>query len=93
MPRQRRSLGLVNWVVPNDKLEEETARIARRLADGPTGAYAQAKRLMNQSFATPMETQMEEELAGFLALRAWRGPQGRRHRFRRKTQTGVPRAR
>ncbi|HYJ17755.1 MAG TPA: enoyl-CoA hydratase-related protein [Burkholderiales bacterium] len=60
-----RSLGLVNWVVPNDKLEEETARIARRLADGPTGAFAQAKRLMNQSFATPMETQMEEELLAF----------------------------
>lgn len=60
-----RSLGLVNWVVPGDKLEEETARIARRLADGPTGAYAQAKRLVNQSFATPMEKQMEEELLAF----------------------------
>lgn len=60
-----RSLGLVNWVVPGDKLEEETARIARRLADGPTGAFAQAKRLMNQSYSTSMEKQMEEELLAF----------------------------
>ncbi|HWA14020.1 MAG TPA: enoyl-CoA hydratase-related protein [Burkholderiales bacterium] len=60
-----RNLGLVNWVVPDDRLEEETQRIARRLADGPTGAYAQAKRLLNQSFATPMDQQMEEELLAF----------------------------
>jgi 2-(1,2-epoxy-1,2-dihydrophenyl)acetyl-CoA isomerase len=60
-----RNLGLVNWVVPDGRLEEETQRIARRLADGPTGAYAQAKRLLNQSFATPMDQQMEEELLAF----------------------------
>jgi 2-(1,2-epoxy-1,2-dihydrophenyl)acetyl-CoA isomerase len=60
-----RTLGLVNWVVPDDRLEEETQRIARRLADGPTGAYAQAKRLLNQSLATPMDRQMEEELLAF----------------------------
>jgi 2-(1,2-epoxy-1,2-dihydrophenyl)acetyl-CoA isomerase len=60
-----RSLGLVNWVVAPEKLAEETAKIARRLADGPTGAYAEAKRLVNQSFATPMERQMEEELLAF----------------------------
>jgi 2-(1,2-epoxy-1,2-dihydrophenyl)acetyl-CoA isomerase len=51
--------------VPADQLEKETVRIARRLADGPTGAYAQAKRLVNQSFATPMDKQMEEELLAF----------------------------
>lgn len=60
-----RNLGLVNWVVPGDKLEDETLRLAHRLADGPTGAFGQAKRLMNQSFAMPMEKQMEEELLAF----------------------------
>lgn len=60
-----KALWLVNWVVAGDKLVEETARIARRLADGPTGAYAEAKRLINQSFATTIETQMEEELQAF----------------------------
>lgn len=60
-----RTLGLVNWVVPIDKLAEETARLALRLANGPTHAYAEAKRLMNQSLGTSMEAQMEEELAAF----------------------------
>jgi 2-(1,2-epoxy-1,2-dihydrophenyl)acetyl-CoA isomerase len=60
-----RSLGLVNWVVPATELGEETAKIARRLAAGPTRAFAEAKRLVNQSFSTPMERQMEEELLAF----------------------------
>lgn len=60
-----KGLGLVNWVVAGDKLVEETARIARRLADGPTSAHAEAKRLINQSFASTIETQMEEELQAF----------------------------
>lgn len=60
-----KGLGLVNWVVAGDKLIEETARIARRLADGPTSAHAEAKRLINQSFASTIETQMEEELQAF----------------------------
>lgn len=60
-----RSLGLVNWVVSGDKLAEETAKIAQRLSGGPTKAYAEAKRLMNQSLATSIETQMEEELFAF----------------------------
>lgn len=60
-----KSLGLVNWVVPADQLAQETQRIARELAKGPTVAYAEAKRLMNQSFERSIETQMEEELAAF----------------------------
>jgi 2-(1,2-epoxy-1,2-dihydrophenyl)acetyl-CoA isomerase len=45
-----RELGLVNWVVPAGELAQETARIAARLASGPTVAYGEAKRLMNESF-------------------------------------------
>ena len=59
-----RQHGLVNWVVPGDKLAEETARIAQRLAAGPTHAYAEAKRLVNQSL-DPMAAQMEQELQAF----------------------------
>lgn len=60
-----RSLGLVNWVVPANQAVQATDRIARRLADGPTRAYGEAKHLLNQSFARSIETQMEEELAAF----------------------------
>ncbi len=59
-----RQHGLVNWVVPGDKLAEETASIAQRLAAGPTHAYAEAKRLVNQSL-DPMAAQMEQELQAF----------------------------
>jgi len=60
-----RALGLINWVVPADQLAHESARIARRLADGPTKAHGEAKRLMNHSLEHSIETQMEEELAAF----------------------------
>jgi 2-(1,2-epoxy-1,2-dihydrophenyl)acetyl-CoA isomerase len=60
-----KDLGLVNWVVPGAQLTEETARLTHRLATGPTLAYGEAKRLMNQSFERSIETQMEEELAAF----------------------------
>jgi 2-(1,2-epoxy-1,2-dihydrophenyl)acetyl-CoA isomerase len=56
--------GLVNWVVPNDRLAAETARIAQRLAAGPTRAYAEAKRLVNQSLDL-LGAQMEQELQAF----------------------------
>ncbi len=60
-----RAHGLLNWVVPAAQLVQETARIARRLANGPTRAYAEAKRLLNDSPGRSMETQMEEELFAF----------------------------
>jgi 2-(1,2-epoxy-1,2-dihydrophenyl)acetyl-CoA isomerase len=60
-----RQLGLVNWVVPPSELGQVTARIATRLAAGPTRAYGEAKRLLNRSLAESMETQMEEELFAF----------------------------
>jgi 2-(1,2-epoxy-1,2-dihydrophenyl)acetyl-CoA isomerase len=63
--------GLVNWVVPGEKLAAETLRIAQRLAAGPTRAYAEAKRLVNPSL-DGLEAQMEQELQAF--SRCARGP-------------------
>ncbi|MEW6321084.1 MAG: enoyl-CoA hydratase-related protein [Acidobacteriota bacterium] len=40
--------GLVNRVLPAEGFDEEVERLAARLAAGPTGAYAAAKRLINQ---------------------------------------------
>lgn len=60
-----RALGLVNWVVPAEQLAAETAKIMRRLAGGPTFAYARTKALINQSFDTCLEAQLEAELQGF----------------------------
>lgn len=60
-----RDFGLVNWTVPAASLPDEAARIAGRLAKGPTVAYGEAKGLMNASLGRSMEAQMEEELFAF----------------------------
>ena len=60
-----KQLGLVNWVVAADQRDQETLRVASRLAKGPTFAYGEAKRLANQSLERSLEAQMEDELAAF----------------------------
>lgn len=60
-----KSIGLVNWVVPANDFGERANEIAQRLASGPTQAYAEAKRLLNGSLETTIETQMERELVAF----------------------------
>ena len=60
-------LGLVNWVVPADRLAEETLSLARRLAAGPTLAYGRMKRLMRQSFENDFATQLDAEREAFCA--------------------------
>ena len=56
-----KELGLVNWVVPSESLEEETHKLATRLARGPTVAYANAKKLFNSVHHLTMESQLQME--------------------------------
>jgi 2-(1,2-epoxy-1,2-dihydrophenyl)acetyl-CoA isomerase len=56
-----KEFGLVNWVVPRAKLEDETATLARRLASGPTRAYANAKTLFNEAHTNSIEQQLQRE--------------------------------
>lgn len=58
-------MGLINFVVPTDKLEEETATLAQRLASGPTHAYGNAKRLLYKSYETDFEAQLQAEAEMF----------------------------
>jgi len=53
--------GLINWVVPAEKLTEETEKLAKKLAHGPTKTYAHIKRLINSTSDMNLETQLEEE--------------------------------
>ncbi len=57
--------GLVNFVVPTDELEAETAALAARLATGPTRAYGHAKRLVYASLENQMERQLQMEAEAF----------------------------
>ena len=53
--------GLINRVVPDAELPEETAALAARLAAGPTRSYAGTKRQLNNWLYTRMEEQLELE--------------------------------
>ncbi|HEY9519752.1 MAG TPA: enoyl-CoA hydratase-related protein [Gemmatimonadales bacterium] len=58
-----RELGLVNRVWPVERFEEETMALAQRLADGPTGAYAVAKHLLNQAAGVDrLDYHLDQEL-------------------------------
>jgi 2-(1,2-epoxy-1,2-dihydrophenyl)acetyl-CoA isomerase len=53
--------GLINWVVPDDRLVDEALTFARRIADGPTLAYGEAKRLMWEGLDGTAEARMPDE--------------------------------
>jgi len=53
--------GIVNQLVPADRLEDEALALARRIAAGPTEAYGLVKELLLSSAGNTLETQMELE--------------------------------
>jgi 2-(1,2-epoxy-1,2-dihydrophenyl)acetyl-CoA isomerase len=62
--------GLINRVVADERLREEAAALAARLAAGPTRSYAGAKRQLNNwlysrmSEQLELEAQIQQEMAG-----------------------------
>jgi 2-(1,2-epoxy-1,2-dihydrophenyl)acetyl-CoA isomerase len=58
-------LGLVNRVVPADKLVEETDRMATHLAAGATLAMGRLKRLLRASATNDLATQLDLERDAF----------------------------
>ncbi|MBM3569462.1 MAG: enoyl-CoA hydratase [Alphaproteobacteria bacterium] len=58
-------LGLVNKVVAAAALEAETAKLAARLAAGPTRAYGHIKRLLHASLGRDYESQLQAEAEAF----------------------------
>jgi len=53
--------GLINRVIPDARVREETAALAARLADGPTRSYAGSKRQLNNWLYSRMDEQLELE--------------------------------
>lgn len=53
--------GLLNEVVPDDRLSERAEQLARELAGGATPALGAAKRLIRDGWAESLETQLETE--------------------------------
>lgn len=57
-------IGLVNKVVPEDALPEETRNLAEHLSTMPTAALGGMKRALYASFETDLETALESEAEG-----------------------------
>lgn len=57
--RRAHDLGLINSVVPAEKLEEETHKLAHRLANAPTAAIGLAKTAMNRALDMSLREGME----------------------------------
>lgn len=53
--------GLINRVVADERLDEESAALAARLAAGPTRSYAGTKRQLNNWLYSRMDEQLELE--------------------------------
>jgi 2-(1,2-epoxy-1,2-dihydrophenyl)acetyl-CoA isomerase len=59
--RQALELGLVNRVVSDDKLREETEKLAERFAGSPTKAIGLIKKALNKAVHSDLETILEYE--------------------------------
>jgi 2-(1,2-epoxy-1,2-dihydrophenyl)acetyl-CoA isomerase len=62
-PARALEMGLINAVIPSERFEAEVLSLARRLADGPTEAYAIAKGLINQAAGVDrLDYHLDQEL-------------------------------
>ena len=57
-------IGLVNEVVSDEALQDETRKLAEHLAAMPTGALGRIKHALYASFETDLETALESEAEG-----------------------------
>jgi 2-(1,2-epoxy-1,2-dihydrophenyl)acetyl-CoA isomerase len=55
------AIGMVNRVVPHERLEEETMALAAQLASGPTLAYARMKENLNRAEDCDLPTLLDQE--------------------------------
>ena len=60
-----KEIGMINFVVPNSALGKETAKLAQRLAEGPTHVYGNTKALLYRSLENTFESQLQAEAEFF----------------------------
>jgi 2-(1,2-epoxy-1,2-dihydrophenyl)acetyl-CoA isomerase len=68
--RRALELGLVNRVVPAEKLGAEATALAARLAAGPTQAYGRTKALLQATLGDTFDAQLRRETENFAASAA-----------------------
>jgi len=60
-----KDMGMINFVVPESDLEDETDKLAMRLANGPTHVYGNTKALFYRSLESEFESQLQAEAEYF----------------------------
>jgi 2-(1,2-epoxy-1,2-dihydrophenyl)acetyl-CoA isomerase len=60
-------MGLVNKVVPADDLDAAVMDWAEKLSNGPSFAYGWTKKLIDQSFNSDIDKQLEAERDGIVS--------------------------
>src|SRR5205814_907569 len=62
--------GVVTMVVPDDQVESEAGSLVARLAAGPTRAFGRAKRLLQESLGSSLESHLARESEAIVAAAA-----------------------
>jgi 2-(1,2-epoxy-1,2-dihydrophenyl)acetyl-CoA isomerase len=60
-----KDMGMINFVVPDAELDEETNKLTTRLANGPTHVYGNTKALFYRSLESEFESQLQAEAEYF----------------------------
>ena len=68
--RQAMEWGLINQVVADDQVLTTALEIAHQLADGPTRAFGETKRLILSGATESLESQMEKEARAIATMAA-----------------------
>jgi enoyl-CoA hydratase len=63
---EAKTLGLVNRIVPLDKVMEEAMAMAQKIASYPSIGVVQAKRALNQSMETPLAAGLRFDLEAWV---------------------------
>ncbi len=63
--RAAQAMGMINFVVPEAELDQETDKLATRLASGPTHVYGNTKALLYRSLESEFESQLQAEAEYF----------------------------
>jgi 2-(1,2-epoxy-1,2-dihydrophenyl)acetyl-CoA isomerase len=61
-------IGLIDQLVDDAVLAEETEKVVRQLASGPTRAFGAVRKLVNQSLRQPFEAQLEDEAQALVTV-------------------------
>ncbi|MBN39916.1 MAG: enoyl-CoA hydratase [Acidimicrobiaceae bacterium] len=54
-------MGLINYVVPHDQLDDKALELAKKAASGPPRALAMSKAMLNKSFANSLQDALDQE--------------------------------